>query len=168
MVDVGRPVLSVWVAEECKHISEQELTEGAERTFSDLVRKANVKELEAWDQFRVCSPAKPGTQPKDLVDTRWALAWKEVESEKTVKARLVAKGYQDPDLRIGSVDIADCVSRRSSHLQVIFREALKKWPLWSLDIKNASLQADGFHVLRARGIPKVPAVYGNRERPRMG
>ena len=54
------------------------------------------------------------------------------------------KGYQAPDLRMGNVDIAGCVSRRSSHLQLISLGALRKWPLWSLDIKNAFGQADGF------------------------
>ena len=31
---------------------------------------------------------------------------------------------------------------RSSHLEVVSLGALKKWKLWSLDIKNACLQAD--------------------------
>ena len=90
------------------------------------------------------SPAQPGTQPKDLVDTRWVLAWKEVEGEKTVKSRLETTGYQDPDLRMGNVDIAGCVIRRYSHLRAISLGALMKWLLRSLDIKNAFLQADGF------------------------
>ena len=55
---------------------------------------------------------------------------------KTVKARFVAKGYQDPDPRNGNVDIAGCVSRRSSHLESISLGALKKWAIYSLDIKN--------------------------------
>ena len=62
------------------------------------------------------------------MDTRWVLTWKDAEGEKTVKARLVAKGYRDPDLRIGKVDIAGCVSRRSSDLEVISVGALMKWP----------------------------------------
>ena len=84
----------------------QELTESEGRTFSDLVNKAKVRELGAREPFRVFSPAQPGTQSKDLVDTRWVLTRKEVEGEKTVKARKVAKGYQDADLRMGNVDIA--------------------------------------------------------------
>ena len=72
------------------------------------------------------------------------LTWKEVEGEKTAKARLVAKGYQGPDLRMGNVDIARCASRRSFHLQAISPVALKKWPLWGLDIENVFPQADGF------------------------
>ena len=56
----------------------------------------------------------------------------------------MAKGYQDPDLRNGNVDIASCVSCRSSHSQLISLWPSKKWPMWTLDIKNAFLQADGF------------------------
>ena len=48
--------------------------------------KEKGRELQAWEHFRVFSPVKPGTQPKDLVDTRWVLTWKEVEGEKTVRA----------------------------------------------------------------------------------
>ena len=137
-------MLSAWVAEERNRISGQELTEGEERAFSDLVKKAKERELEAWEQLRVFSPIQPGTQQENLVDTRWVLAWKEVDGVKTAKARLAAKGFQGPDLRMGNVDIAGCVSCRSSHLQVVSLGALRKWPLWSLDIKNAFLQADGF------------------------
>ena len=84
----------------------------SELTFSDLVHKVKVMGLKAWDHFRVFSPEKSGAQSKYLVDTRWALTWREVDGEKTVNARLVAKGYQDPDLRMGNLDIAGCVSRR--------------------------------------------------------
>ena len=61
---------------------------------------------------KVYSPVRVGTQTKDVVDTRWVLSWKEVDGGETVKARLAAKGYQDPDLLVGNVDIAGCVSRR--------------------------------------------------------
>ena len=64
--------------------------------------------------------------------------------KKCVKARLVAKGFQDPDLKEGLVDTSGCVSLRSSHLQLVSLSAIRKWELWSLDIKNAFLQADGF------------------------
>ena len=80
-----------------------------------------------------------GAQPKDLVDMRWVLTWKEVDCAKTVKVRLVAKGNQNPALREGNVDFAGCVGRSSSHLQLIFLGPLMKWPLWSLDIQNAFL-----------------------------
>ena len=63
---------------------------------------------------------------------------------KTGKARLVAKGCQGPDLKAGFVETSGCVSLRSSHLQVIFLAALRGWRLWSVDIKNAFLQSDGF------------------------
>ena len=64
------------------------------------------------------------------------------------KASLVAKGYQDPDLQEGIVDTSWCVGLWSSHLQLISSRAIQEWNLWSLDIKNAFLQADGF----ARGV----------------
>ena len=72
------------------------------------------------------------------------LTWKEVDGQKTAKARLAVKGYQEPDLRMGNVDIACCVSRRSSHLQLISLGASERWALWGLDIKNALVQAGGF------------------------
>ena len=144
LVDGEKPALSAWIAEDPNRILGKELTESEARTFSDLAHEAKVRESEAWAHFWVFSLVQPGTQSRDLVDTRWALTWKEFEGEKTIKVRLVARGYQDPDLRMGNVDIAVCVSRRSSHLQVISLVALGQWPLWSLGIKNAFLQADGF------------------------
>ena len=138
IVGGGGPVLPARVAEECSRILGQGVTESEERAFSDLARMAKVRELEAWEHFRVSSPAQPGTKPKDLADTRWVLAWEEVGGERTVKARLVAKGYQ------GNVDIAGCVSRRSPHLRAISLGALMKWPQWNLDTENAFLQAGGF------------------------
>ena len=79
------------------------------------------------------------------MDTRRVLTWEGVEGEKTVKARLVAKGYQEPDLCMGTGDLAGSVSRRASHLRVLSLGAPEKWPLWSLDLTNAFLQADGFY-----------------------
>ena len=81
---------------------------------------------------------------EDIADTRWDLTWNSGEGRRTEKARLVARGSQDPDLAAGLVDTSSCVSLRSSHLQVISLSALKKWKLWSPDIKNAFLQADPF------------------------
>ena len=49
------------------------MTGGGERTFSDVVREASVRELEKWEHFQVSRPVKLGTQPKDLVDTRRVL-----------------------------------------------------------------------------------------------
>ena len=124
------------------HFGTAKIAESEERTFSDLARKARVRELEEWGHFRGFSPAQTGNQSKDLTDARCVLTWNEGEGEETVKARLVATEYQDPDLRMGNVDIAGCVSRRSSNLPVISLEVPKKWPLWGLDIKNAFLQKD--------------------------
>ena len=65
---------------------------------------------------------------------------------------------------MGNVDSAACVSRRSSHLQVISLGALGKWPLWSLDIKNAFLQADGFD----RGVfLRAPREWNSKESRRV-
>ena len=55
----------------------------------------------------------------------------------------MAKGYQYPDLQDGLIETSGSVSLRSSHLQVISLAALRRWKLWSIDIKNAFLQADG-------------------------
>ena len=93
---------------------------------------------------------------------------------KKEKARLVAKGFQDPDLTEGLVDTSGCVSLRSSHLQVVSLSALNKWKIWSLDIKNAFLQADGFDrvvffcMLRKNGIRRWSVECGNLRRRRMG
>ena len=67
-----------------------------------------------------------------------------VDGAKTAKPRLVAKGLQDPDLGDGVVDTPGCVSLRLSHSQNLSLSAVKKWKLWSLDIKNAFLKAGGF------------------------
>ena len=86
---------------------------------------------------------------------RWVLAWKEVDGEKTAKARLAASGYQDPDLRMGNVDVAGCVSRRSSQLQATSLGALMQWPPWTPDI-----QADGFgHEVSLR----APCVWNSKD-----
>ena len=131
------------------------MAEDEERAFGDLVYKAKVRELKAREQVEVSSQEKMRTQPNDLVETRWVLTWKEVDGWKAAESRLVAGNYQDPDLRDGNVDIAGCVSRRSPHLQLISLCALKKWPLWSLEIRNAFLQADGLgrevYLRSARG-----------------
>ena len=157
-LDGGGPALSTWVAEERDRILGQELTEAEERVRADLAQKAKVRELEAWGQYKVSPPGEMGAQSKDLADTLWVLTWKEVDGVKKVKARLVAKGYQDPDLREGNAELAGCLSRRSSHSQLISLEALKKWPPWSLGTKVAFPQTDGFH---ASGILRKLAAFGN-------
>ena len=144
VMDGGGSVLSAWVAEERGRISGQELTEAEGRAHADFAKKAKARELEAWEQVKGSPPVNVGAQFSDMVNTRWALIWTEVDGVQTVKARLVAKGYRDSNLRTGDVDIAGCVSRRSSQLQLISLVALMNWPPWSLDIANAFLRADGF------------------------
>ena len=114
------------------------------RFFSDEVSSAKQRELDAWAKFQVYSPVPEKKVNKSVVDTRWVLTWKDIDGCRAVKARLVARGFQDPDLAEGLVDTSSCVALRSSHLQVISLSALKRWRLWSLDIKNAFLQADPF------------------------
>ena len=143
-MDGGGPALSAWIGEERNRLLRQELTEAEERMFADLVCEARAGGLEAWEQFKVASPEKMGARRKDLVDTRWVLTWKKVDSAKTEAKRLAAKGYQEPDLRTSNVDIAGCVSRGSSHSRPISQGALKQWPLRNLDIENAFRQAGRF------------------------
>ena len=90
MVAGGGPVLSARGAAACNRISGQELTEEGGRIFAGRVYEAKVRKLEAWEQFKVFSPGRPGAQAKDLVDTRWAPTWMEVDGVKTAKARLAA------------------------------------------------------------------------------
>ena len=56
---------------------------------------------------------------------------------RVVEARSAAKGQTDPDMRAGMVETSGCVNLRSH----TFRAAL----LWSLDFRNALLQADGLY-----------------------
>ena len=133
--------------------------EGRAHVFGPSARgeSEGIRSMGSLPRF---SPAQPGTQLEDLADTRGVLAWKEVEGDKTVKARLLAKGFRGPDLRMGNVNMAGCVSRRSSQLQVIFLGAPTKWPLWSLDIKNASFHADGFDW---EIYPQAPSEWNSKE-----
>ena len=86
-VNGGGPALSAWVAEECNRVSGQELTEAEERVRADLAQRAKERELEAWGRFKGLPPAKMGAKSKEMADTRWVLAWKEVGGAKTVAAR---------------------------------------------------------------------------------
>ena len=74
--------------------------------------------------------------------TRWVPTWKVIDGETTAEARLVIKGTQDPDLQQGLVETAVRVSLHPSHLQFLSLHAVKKRAGWSLEVKNASLQAD--------------------------
>ena len=80
MVDGGGPLLSGWVVAERNRFSGQTLSDGEERTFSDLAQKARMKELEVWYHFRVFSPETSGAQSEDLVDTHRRLMGKNSES----------------------------------------------------------------------------------------
>ena len=134
--------LTAWEAAHCDRPLRQELPRGDENRFAEEVGAAKNRELDARCKFKVFSPVPWRNVAEGIVDTRWVLTWKLVEGRRAVKARLVARGYQDPDLAAGLADTASCVSLRSSPHQVISLGALKKWELWSLDIKNAFLQAD--------------------------
>ena len=105
---------------------------------------AKMRESDAWSQLEVYSPVDPGSRGKEVVGTRWVLTWKAADGVKTAKGRLVAGGFQDPDLENGLVETSGRVSLRPSHLQVVSLAALRGRRLWSLDIKNACVQADGF------------------------
>ena len=99
---------------------------------ADSVAAAKERELGACRQFKVFPAVQMVAPTKDVFDTRWALAWKEVKGKKKAKCRREA----------GKV-LAGCVSRRSSHLQLISSGASKRWEIWSLDITNAFRQAGG-------------------------
>ena len=110
---------------------------------ADLAREAEARELFARKQFEVFRPLKEGSNSKSVLSTRRLLTWKMADDRDNAKARLVARGYQEPDLKEGGVDKSGRVSLRSSCPQVIPLGALKIWKIWTLDIKNALLQADG-------------------------
>ena len=56
----GGPVFSAWVAGKRSLFLEQESAEAEERAYADLARKTKGRELEAWEQSKVCPPAKMG------------------------------------------------------------------------------------------------------------
>ena len=105
---------------------ETRIAGGGSALVCGLAVKGEGRGLEAYEQSKVSSPVEMGAQSEEMMDTNWVSTWKEVGGENTVKARLVAKGYQAPDPRYGHVDIAGCVSRRSSRLQLISLGALTK------------------------------------------
>ena len=129
VLDTVVPVLSARVAGERNRILGRGLAEAEDRAHADTAQRAEVGKLEAREQFKASSPVNMGAQSTNLVDTTRMLSWKGVDGAKTVKTLLVEKGYQDPDLHTGNVDIAGCVSRKSSHWQLISLGALKGCPL---------------------------------------
>ena len=65
MVDGGGPVLSALVPEECDRTLGQKLTEAKGRIFAGFAYKAKVRELEAWERFKVSSPERMVIQSKN-------------------------------------------------------------------------------------------------------
>ena len=78
------PVVSSWVAGERGRVLRRELTEVADRAQADLA---------AWEQFKVSSPVKIGAKPKQMVDKRWVLTWREPGEAKTVEARFAESAH---------------------------------------------------------------------------
>ena len=131
------------MADECNRVQGQAPSPEEEKLHVDLIPAPNVKELHSWTKFDVFAPCKETEVNKKVAQTRWVLPWEMVGGCGNVTERLAAKGNQDPDLEEGIADATGCVSLRSSHLRVISLSAIKKWKVWSLDIKNASIQAGG-------------------------
>ena len=73
VIDRQGSVLSAGVAEERNRELGQELVGVEERVHSDLMRRAEERELDTWKQFRGFSPVPMGAQAKDVVDTQWVL-----------------------------------------------------------------------------------------------
>ena len=136
--------VSAWVADECNRVLRQELLPDEEKLHSDLAQEGKLRELAAWKKSDAYTKRNEMNTSKQIAQTRWVLSWKMVARVERAMARPAAKGFQGPELKAGLVDVSGCVSLRSSHLQVVPISALQKWKLWSLDIKNASLHADGF------------------------
>ena len=136
--------VSAWVADECDRALGRALSPEEEEQLAELARAAKIEDLGAWKKFDVFEPRRACNVSKQIAQTRWIPTWKIAAGRKSAKARLAAKGDQDPDHQEGAVDTSRCVSLRSPPLRVISLRALKKWDLWSLRIKNASLQAAEF------------------------
>ena len=131
-------VTSAKVAEKCARISGQDAADEGGKLQQVLVSDADGRQHSAQKQYNVRSSSKGGVHSEAIADTRSALTWKVADGKKAAKARLMVKGYQGPDLKADNMDVAGCVSRRTSHLQVISLAATKKWKIRRLDIKNAS------------------------------
>ena len=76
--------------------------------------------------------------------------WREY-SQSTISGEGISRSGSAPDtaqisrlVSNGNVNTTGRARRRSFHMQLISLGALKKWPLCSLDIKNAFLRAAGF------------------------
>ena len=78
-----------------------------------------------------------------------------VAGAQTAMARLAAKGFQGPGLKDAIADSSGCLSLRSPHLQAISLSAPTKRKLWSVGIKDACQQADGFtRAVFSHGAPE--------------
>ena len=120
-------VMSGWVAEERRSHPVQKLAKEKEKFHRDLVSDAKERERSAWKQFEVASSMKDSGQRQDAVDKRWVLPLEVVAGKKTAKAWL---GGQ----------YGNCGMRS----QPIATAALSNWMMYSLDIKNPVIRADGF------------------------
>ena len=96
---------------------------------------------EIWPLYE---PRKGREVSKQVVRARWVLTPEMADGHKSVEAGLAAKGFQDPGPQAVTADASGRVSPRLSPLQASSLCAIKKWMLWSLDVKNAFLRADGF------------------------
>ena len=133
---------TAWVAQICDHPVGQALSLDEKSGFAWEVTEAKTRGLAAWGKFQALFLVLSGKVARDVVNTRWVLTGTDLAGKRTVSAGLVTRGPQDPVLVAGPVDTSSCVRLRSPHLQVISLSALKKWKMWSLDIKNALLQLD--------------------------
>ena len=124
---------------------------------AELVRTAEIIELDAWKKFGVCEPRRDCNISNQVARTRWVLTWEMAGGRKSVKALLVAKGYQYPDIQEGVAETSGCVHLQSSRLRVISLCARQKWKLRRLEIENASLQAG---ASAREKFPQKPSAWG--------
>ena len=136
--------ISAWVADGRSSISRRELTREKSELRADSVEAGKPRELEAWEKFDVFSPHEARNVQRQIAHARCVLTWGMADGKKRGEARVVAEGFQGPDLKGGLADTSGCVSLRSSHLQVVSLSAIRKWELWSSDIRIAFSQAGGF------------------------
>ena len=155
--------ISAWLADECNRLLGQALSLDAEKMHADLVCERKLREMAARKQVGVYTQRNACHVSKKIAQTRRVFTWKMVGGKTCVMARLAATGFQARDLQEGAADTSGCVRIRSSHVQVTSLGTIKKWELWSLDFKNASLQADGFdrEVFFFRAGLVAPALSGS-------
>ena len=69
-IDGVDSAISAWVAFACSKALGQELSAQDERLHEELVASAKMEELDAWEKFKVLTPASSGSLPKSSVDSR--------------------------------------------------------------------------------------------------